>query len=148
MRRLAPLGLAVCTVLLGVACGKYLPNAPEELPVGGPPVEDRGLTVTLTSDKEKAESEGVVTFTATTAGGGGQYRYSWSVRDCYEEASGRERCEWHNAMFVEAGNIVTFTRYRRAIDTRVAVTVQVRETGTAKYGEATHSVLGPNDRTD
>lgn len=148
MRRLIQVSLVACAVLLVPACNKYLPNAPEELPEAAPPLEDRGLAVRITSDQAQVSQEGEVTFTVTTTGGNGQYRYGWTLVDCFEAPSGREQCDWHYVQTVEGGATLSFTRYRRASDTRMTINMRVNEWGGVKYGEAVHHLLGPNDRAD
>lgn len=146
MRRLIQTLTLAAAVLLVPACGKYLPNAPEDPPDAAPAREFWGLTVDITSVPPALTGEGEVTITATTAGGNGFYRYSWWIEDCYEDATGRERCNRDQARSVESGATVSFTRYRRAQDTRLRVTMGVWEVGGTKYGESVHSILGPNDR--
>lgn len=148
MRRFARMLLLACAVLSVPACGEYLPNAPEDLPDAAPPREDWGLALTVSSTPESAAVEGEVTFTATATGGNGSYRWSWSVMDCHEDSAGREQCSWEATRVLEGGATISFTRYRRSVDTRLRVTVRAVEVGGTRYGEVVHSVLGPNDRTD
>ncbi|HEX2207850.1 MAG TPA: hypothetical protein VHG93_09205 [Longimicrobium sp.] len=148
MRRFARLLLVASAVLLVPACGEYLPNAPEDLPDAAPPREEWGLTIGVSSEPETVTGEGEVTFTATATGGAGSYRWNWSILDCHEDASGREVCTFNQTRAVEGGSVISFTRYRRSVDTRLRVTVRAWEMGGPLYGEAVHSLLGPNDRAD
>lgn len=147
MRRIAQVSALALAALLAPACSKYLPNAPEELPAASEPQTDRGLVVDITTDHDRVSREGEVTFTVTTTGGSGNYRYTAWVEDCYQDvSSGRERCTGQPILGADGGPVLTFTRYRRAIDTKMKVTVQAREFSTAKSGEDVHYLLGPYER--
>ncbi|HEX5870784.1 MAG TPA: hypothetical protein VFY65_10230 [Longimicrobium sp.] len=148
MRRFARMIAAACAVLLVPACGEYLPNAPEDLPDAVAPTGDWGLTLSITSAPQAVQAEGDVIFTATAAGGNGSYRWNWTLYDCTEDATGRERCDFEQTRVLEAGSTISFTRFRAAMDTRLRVTVRAVEVGGTRSGEAVHSVLGPNDRAD
>lgn len=148
MRRFARMIAVACAVLLVPACGEYLPNAPEDLPDASPPREDWGLTLSITSAPEAVTAEGDVTFTATATRGNGSYRWSWSLYDCTEDATGSERCDFAQTRLLEGGSTISFTHFRAAMDTRLRVTVRAVEVGGTRSGEAVHSVLGPNDRAD
>jgi hypothetical protein len=148
MRWFARVSAMLLAALLVSACSEYLPNAPEKLPEGGAPQTDRGLVVDVTSDQSRISQEGEVVFTVNTTGGNGNYRYSWTAVDCHEDPTGRERCDWSSTQFFEGGSTITFSRYRRAIDTRLTLTVTAQEFSTAKSGQDVHYLLGPNDRTD
>lgn len=148
MRRFTRMILLSCAVLSVPACNEYLPNGPENLPVAGPPREDWGLTLDVSSTPGPVMGEGEVTFTATATGGNGSYRWSWSVVDCHEDPAGREQCNREATRMLEGGATISFTRYRRSVDTRLRVTVRAYEVGGTRYGETVHSVLGPNDRAD
>lgn len=144
MRRFAQAGLFALATLLVPACSEYLPNHPDPLPEAGPPQTDRGLVVEITSNQARVSQEGEVVFTVTTTGGGGNYRYAAWVEDCYQDlATGRERCTYEPILGADGGQVLTFTRYRRAIDTKLKVSVQVRELSTAKSGEDVHYLVGP-----
>lgn len=148
MRRFARVSAMFLAALLASACSDYLPNAPDPLPVGSEPQTDRGLVVEVTSTQDRVAQEGEVEFTVTTSGGNGSYRYSWTIVDCYEDTTGREQCTWHNALAVEGGPVINFTRFRRAIDTKMTITVMAHEVIGVKSGQDVHYLLGPNDRAN